>query len=42
MVTKSNNKDKNIYKTKRYPDLEAVNIDELEAYFSDGEDSDFS
>jgi len=44
MITKSNSKDKNIYKTKRYFDLKAVynNIGDLEASFSEGEDSNFS
>jgi hypothetical protein len=42
MVTKLNNKEKYIYKTKRYPDLKAVYSGKQEAYFSDGEDSDFS
>jgi hypothetical protein len=40
MVTKSNNKEKNRYKTKRYPDLEVVYSGEQETYFSDREDSD--
>ena len=42
MVTKSNNKEKNIYKTNRYPDLEVVYSGKQEAYFSNGKDSNFS
>jgi hypothetical protein len=42
MIIKSNNKEKSIYKTKRYPSLEKVNNGKQEAYVSDGKDSDFN